>query len=160
MEEQKSILVNKWTFLWGLKIFCTKKSSIQKQRWRPCVSDEQRNNNKTQFAWHVWGTDMNGELKWDDTLINTVLSERKMCEGEMKLITCNDEVRFKSNTLCIPTRSRELKKTCKVPMMIPKVKAVLRAAKIQYKTLLILTRIWRRSFRFRARAALKEKGTL
>jgi len=53
----------------------------------------------------------------------------------MKLITCNDEFRFKSNTLCTPTRSRELIISCKVPMMTPRVKAILRAAKIQYETL-------------------------
>jgi len=38
---------------------------------------------------------MDGEKKLANILINTVLSECKMCEREVKLIICNDEVRFK-----------------------------------------------------------------
>jgi len=53
MEEQNRILVNKRTIDWGLKVVCTIKSSIKEHRGLLWVSDEQRNEHKTQFARHV-----------------------------------------------------------------------------------------------------------
>jgi len=133
MEEQKSILVIKRTFGWEFKMLYTIKISIQKHRGLPCVSDEQRKDHKTEPAWHVWGTDMHEVKNWAHTLINTVLSECKMCEGEMKLITCNDEVRFKSSTLCAPTRSRVFRMTVKTPPTIPSKNNFLSSAKFNTK---------------------------
>ena len=42
---------------------------------------------------------MHGEGRCADSLTNTVLIESKMCEGEIKLKTCNDEDRFKKQYL-------------------------------------------------------------
>jgi len=153
-EEQKSILDNKRTFGWGLKIVCTIKSSIQEHRGLLWVSHEQRNDHKTQFAWNVWGTDMLGERKWADTLINTVLSAFKMYEGEMKLITCNVEVSFKKQYLVYPDEKQSVQNGQQDPSDDSRNENHLHFCKIQNETFIILTSIWRRSIRFRGPAGL------
>jgi len=160
MEENKSILINKRTFRWGLKIVCTINCSIQEHRGLLCVSDEETNDHNTQFAWHVWGTDMHRENKWANILINTVLSECKLCEGKMKLITCNDEVRFKKQYLVYPDEKQSVQNGQQDPSDDSRNESHLHFCKIQNETFIILTRIWRRSIRFRGPAALKQMGRL
>jgi hypothetical protein len=51
---------------------------------------------------------MHGEKKCADTLINTVLLECKVCEGEMKVTTSNDVDRFNKQYLEYPDEKQSV----------------------------------------------------
>jgi hypothetical protein len=74
---------------------------------------------------------MHGEKKCADTLTNRVLSECKVCEGEMKLTTSNDEHRFKMQYLEHPDEKQSIQdglhrpnddSTNQTPFLICKIK--------------------------------------
>jgi tRNA U34 2-thiouridine synthase MnmA/TrmU len=84
---------------------------------------------------------MYGEKKWAETLINTVLSEFKVCEGEMKLITCNNEVKFKKLHLVYPDEKQRVHSGLHDPSDDSRNQNRSHFCKIKYETLLILTSI-------------------
>ena len=74
-------------------------------------------------------------------MISTVLSDCKMCESEMKLITCNDEVKFKKHYLVYPDKEQNVKNGLHDPSDDSRNDNHPQYCKIQYETLLNLTSI-------------------
>jgi hypothetical protein len=74
-------------------------------------------------------------------LINTVLSKCEMCEGEMKLTTCNDEARFKKQYLVHPDEKQCVQNGLQGPSDDSRDQSHFQFCKIQYEKLLILTSI-------------------
>ena len=84
---------------------------------------------------------MDAEEKLANILINRVLSVRKMCEGEMKLIICNEEGRFKKQYLVYSEEEQSVQNGQQDPCDDSKNVCHSQSCKIQYEILLSLTNI-------------------